>query len=421
MDRLDEELVNLTILDGFDEHHLKCLLNPEKAAPVWRLSDCECTEDEKKNCRDVCFFNAISHREDGNVEISGDKCTGCAACIDNCKLQNLMDRKDLIPIFELLKGTDPVYALIAPAFTSQFSEDVTPGKLRSAFKLLGFAGMIEVALFADILTLKEALEFDRLVREDKDFMLTSCCCPIWIAMIRRIYNQLMPRLPPSVSPMVASGRAVKKMYPKSKTVFIGPCIAKKSEAKDKDVNDAVDYVLTFEEIRDIFDAAGIRPADLPDDRREHSSTAGRIYARTGGVSKAVESTLKRLKPNRAVPFNAVQANGTLECKKLLAEIKNGEINANFIEGMGCPGGCVGGPKVLIDKEKGAYHVAKYGEKAAYRTPAENPYVIELLNRLGFLSAESLLENGHMFNRDFSNERQIEYVLQKMPNAQENLS
>ena len=104
---------------------------------------------------------------------------------------------------------------------------VTPGRLRSAFKALGFAGMVEVALFADILTLKEALDFDELVRSEEDFLLTSCCCPIWIAMIRKVYGSLTPHIPASVSPMIACGRAVKQLVPGAVTVFIGPCVAKK--------------------------------------------------------------------------------------------------------------------------------------------------------------------------------------------------
>lgn len=107
-------------------------------------------------------------------------------------------------------GDAPVYAIVAPAFIGQFAEDITPGQLRAAFKALGFAGMVEVALFADILTLKEALEFDATIHTDQDFLLTSCCCPMWIAMIRKVYAQLTPHIPGAVSPMIACGRVVKR-------------------------------------------------------------------------------------------------------------------------------------------------------------------------------------------------------------------
>lgn len=398
---VDEEIENIKNVPDFDEHHLECLLNPDKHPTVLRLAECECSDEQKAKCNDSCVFDAISRDENGNLAISDQKCTGCGECIDNCKSKNLTDKKDIFPIFELLnKSEKPVYAMIAPAFISQFSEEVTPGKLRSAFKMLGFAGMIEVATFADILTLKEALEFDKSIKDDDDFMLTSCCCPMWIAMIRRVYNLLVPHLPASVSPMVACGRAIKKLYPDAKTVFIGPCIAKKAEAKEEDVKDSVDFVLTFKEVQEIFDIAEINPNELEEDLRDHSSTAGRIYARTGGVSEAVQTTLDRLRPKRNIPLRAKQANGVKECKELLNDIKNGVINANFAEGMGCVGGCVGGPKALINKDEGTKRVNRYGKEATYQTPADNPYVIELLERLGFNTIESLLEGENMFTRDF---------------------
>jgi len=402
--KIDEEFDEPEELHDFDMHQLECLLHPDKLSPVFRISDCNCSDEEKDECEKVCDFNAMSRDERGNINISKENCKGCGDCIEHCRAQNLTDRKDILPVFELLnKSQAPVYAMIAPAFISQFSENVTPGKLRSAFKKLGFAGMIEVALFADILTLKEALEFDRSIQTDKDFLLTSCCCPIWIAMIRKIYNSLIPHVPPSVSPMVACGRSIKKLYPDAKTVFIGPCVAKKAEAKEKDIIDAVDYVLTFKETKDIFDIANINPELLEDDSRDHSSTAGRIYARTGGVSQAVQMTLERLKPDRKIPFRSQQANGTASCKELLNQIKSGNINANFLEGMGCVGGCVGGPKVLIKKEEGTIHVNRYGEEASHKTPADNPYVIELLHQLGFDTIESLLDGDNIFTRKFLND------------------
>jgi len=309
--------------------------------------------------------------------------------------------KEFIPIIKALNSkTSPVYAMIAPAYISQFSDDTTPGKLRSAFKALGFAGMIEVALFADILTLKEALEFDRTIISQDDFMLTSCCCPMWIAMIKKVYHELVPNMPAAVSPMVACGRAIKALQPDAITVFVGPCIAKKAEARNADIADAVDYVLTFEEMRDIFYAATINPEICEEDLRDHSSLAGRTYAITAGVSEAVQATLNRLRPDREIKLKAEYADGVPACKEMLNKLTTGNIKANFIEGMGCVGGCVGGPKALIDKEKATAHVDAYGNDAEYKTPVDNPYVIELLNRLGFETIDQLLEEDHMFVRDF---------------------
>jgi len=399
--KVEENLKNPQGHENYDKYQLDCLLNPEKQPVIMRIADCLCSEEDKKACQGNCFFDALEKDENGNVTVNKDKCIGCSACIDHCKAGNLVERKDLLPVFELLNHPEaPVYALIAPAYISQFSDEVMPGMLRSSFKHLGFAGMIEVALFADILTLKEAMEFDRSIKTDKDFLLTSCCCPIWIAMIRKVYTQLVPHIPPSVSPMVACGRSIKLLHPNAKTVFIGPCVAKKAEAKEKDIADAIDYVLTFREVQDIFDLAGIHPETEPEDLRDHSSTAGRIYARAGGVSKAVQSTVNRLNPGRLIPLTAECADGVPACKALLAKINEGKLESNFVEGMGCVGGCVGGPKALIPREEGRDHVNRYGLSANCYTPVDNPYVMDLLHRLGLDSIDALLEDTRIFSRHF---------------------
>lgn len=304
---------------------------------------------------------------------------------------------------DCLLGGDPkapVYMMIAPAFFGQFSENVTPGKLRSAFKALGFTGMVEVALFADILTLKEALEFDRHVRKKGDFQLTSCCCPVWISMIRKHCPELMEHVPGAVSPMVACGRVIKNMYPDAVTVFAGPCIAKKREAEEPDIADAVDYVLTFQEVTELFEKEGIDVAAFPDEEKEHASKAGRLYARAGGVSQAVKEMVEQLRPDREIVVKPEQANGAKACMELLRRIKNGETDANFFEGMGCVGGCVGGPKAILPKEEGAKHVNHYAGNAYFQTPLENPYVLELLKTLGFETVEDLLNDHAVLTRNF---------------------
>ena len=137
-------------------------------------------------------------------------------------------------------------------------------------------------------------------------------------MIRKIYHQLKPHIPGSVSPMVACGRVIKRLHPEAKTVFIGPCLAKKAEARESDVGDAVDFVLTFQEIQEFFSQADIHPEQFPEDSRDHSSSAGRLYARTGGVSEAVENCLERIHPRRDIPIKTVHADGVKDCRALLA-------------------------------------------------------------------------------------------------------
>lgn len=402
---LKDELRRLEETGAADNGQLDTILNPMKYPLVMKSGNCLCDPEEQSHCAVECLFSAIKRDESGNVLIDPENCVGCDECVINCKHQTIVDRKETIPVIELLNERKrPVYAMIAPAFNGQFTLDVTAGKLRTAFKMLGFYGMLEVALFADILTLKEALEFDRSINDDRDYMLTSCCCPIWVAQIKRIYHDLVPHMPPAVSPMVACGRAIKRIHPDAVTVFIGPCIAKKAEAKEPDIADAVDFVLTFQEIQEVFEVAGLNPADMPEDMRDHSSKGGRIYARTGGVSEAVQSTLNKLNPDRKIKLKALQADGVPACRELLKSIQAGEIKANFMEGMGCKGGCVGGPKVLIKTAEGTQHTNDYGNTATYETPLDNPHVIDLLHRLGFDTIESLLEEKSFFIRKFDDKK-----------------
>ena len=399
---LPEAIKYIRTQQDFDPKQLDCLLNPQKHPLVWRTGKCGCAPGEGA-CERACAFDAIhsATEEGGRVAIDVTRCVGCSACIDACAAKKLEASRDAVAAMEAVRRHEgPVYALVAPAFMGQFSEAVTPGMLRSAFLRLGFDGMIEVALFADILTLKEALEFDKNITREGDFQLTSCCCPLWIAMIRKIYSELQSHLPASVSPMVACGRSVKALHPDALTIFVGPCIAKKAEAREKDLAGAVDYVLTFQEVRDIFAAAGIDPAALEDRERDHSSRAGRIYARTGGVSEAVRSTVERLNPHRKISMRTRQADGVPGCRALIDDLLAGKIDANFFEGMGCVGGCVGGPKRIIPREEGERNVDAYGGDAASPTPIDNPYVIELLGRLGYPTVESLLTENDIFSRKF---------------------
>ncbi|MCL5057816.1 MAG: iron hydrogenase [Actinobacteria bacterium] len=374
---------------------------PDKV--VFKVKDCSGACGREENCEASCLFNAIVRDMEGNVIIKQSNCSGCGRCVEVCRDYSLVDKKEFVPLIDMLKDRKiPVFAIVAPAFIGQFGPGVTPGKMRAAFKRLGFYGMVEVALFADILTLKEALEFDRQVTRDSDFLLTSCCCPIWVSMVKRVYRDLVPHISPSVSPMTACGRGIKHLHPGSKVVFVGPCIAKKAEAKEPDIKDAVDAVLTFKELEQIFEAVGINPAELEEDESEHSSRAGRIYARTGGVSRAVSDTLNRIRPERNIKIKSLQADGVQDCRRLLKEVLEGKIEANFLEGMGCSGGCVGGPKVLIDPEKGRDLVEEYGSDACSHTPVDNRYVMELLKSLGIEDIQDFLdsEKAGMFIRSF---------------------
>jgi iron only hydrogenase large subunit-like protein len=384
-----------------DQNQMDCLLHPEAHPLVWRTGACACPTSQQETCAGNCQFDAIRPNGKDGITIDDTLCVGCHVCIDACKGQKLVASKDILPVLEALRTHDaPVYALVAPAFSGQFGPDVTAGKLRTALKELGFAGMIEVAVFADILTLKEALEFDQNIQSETDYQLTSCCCPMWIAMIKKLYHDLLPNVPGAVSPMIAGGRTIKALYPDAKTVFIGPCLAKKAERREPDIVDAVDYVLTYQELRDIFDAFAIDAATMAETQREHSSRAGIIYAFAGGVSEAVQHTVEKLNPDRHIKIKTRKADGVPACKAMINDILAGKRDGNFFEGMGCVGGCVGGPKAIINREEGRRHVLAYGDSAVYGTPMENPYVIELLKRLGFETVEEFLEKSDLYSRTF---------------------
>ena len=212
----------------------------------------------KTSCQASCPFDAILIDDKSKSSyIDNDKCTECGFCVEACPSGALMDKVEFIPLLNLLKGNSKVIAAVAPAITGQFGENVNVDNLRTAFKKIGFTDMVEVAFFADMLTIKEAVEFDEHVKTKDDLMLTSCCCPMWVGMVKRVYNDLVKYVSPSVSPMIASGRVLKKLNPDCKVVFIGPCIAKKGEAKEKDLLGDIDYVLTFAELKDIFETLDI--------------------------------------------------------------------------------------------------------------------------------------------------------------------
>ena len=339
-----------------EQHQLDCLLHPDDHPIVWKIGDCGC-EDGK--CAAACTFAALEIK-DGQVTFNAEKCTGCAKCIEACQNQNLTFSRDSVKALEMLKEEGhPVYALMAPAFIGQFGEAATPAKVRSALKQIGFAGMIEVAAFADILTLKEALEFHHNMERPGAFQLTSCCCPVWIKLIRKDFG-------------------------------------KKAEAKEPELAGAIDCVLTFEELNYLFEVFQVDFSVLEEEVKEHSASAGRLYARTGGVSHAVMECVRGIDSDCQV--DPVYANGVANCKKLLEDILNGKAHGNFFEGMACEGGCVGGPKRVIPPEQGKKLVDAYAAHAPYRTPAENPYVIDLIHRLGFFTIEEFLKNSTILTR-----------------------
>lgn len=366
--------------------HLSCLLEPEKHPLVIREGDCfgECAGE----CSAACLFNAIETKE-GKLVVNKELCVGCSECIKVCKENKIVPSKDIIAAIRSINSGKDSYALVAPAIMGQF-KSASFGQIRNALKKLGFLGVIEVSLFADILTLKEAIEFKNHIKNKKDYMLASCCCPVWISLIKKQYGFLYNKLTPTVSPMIAAGRFVKSINKECTTVFIGPCLAKKSEIREPDLLGAIDYCITFKELEDCFKILNIDPMKEDEEIKEHSSSMGRMYGVSGGVTMAVQETVKLLEYKNKIPLTATKAEGVINLRDMLTDILKGKIKANFYEGMGCVGGCVGGPKIIESLTVGRKATINYASIASYKTPLDNPFVIELLERLNITDEQTLL-------------------------------
>ena len=361
--------------------------------------DCE-NRDGKSKCQSVCPFDAIIKMHEDKW-IDENLCMNCGRCVSACDAGNYMETLQYLPIASLLKEKKKVFAIVAPAISGQFGKNVSLDQLREAFIKLGFTDMMEVAVAADILSLKEALEFNHHIKQEGDFMITSCCCPMWVAALRKVYNQVISNVSPSVSPMIAMARILKVLDPEVKVVFVGPCIAKKAEAKEKDLIGDVDAVLTFEELQVIFEAFGIQPQNLEGvPSIDYASKGGRLYARTGGVSEAVWDIVDQLFPKKRHLFSAIQVDGMKDCKALLEELTAGKINASFIEGMGCKGGCVGGPKAIIKAEEGKKAVEKTAYDSAIKIPVHSEVLLGLLEKVGIKDLKDLIEEQSLFERTF---------------------
>lgn len=360
---------------------------------VKKLEDCSanCAKDgnEKFKCEAACPFNAISYdSKKKNTYIDSNLCVNCGLCVDSCPNGRILDKVEFIPVMNLIHDNKTVIAAVAPAIAGQFGDDVTLDMLRAAFIKLGFTDMIEVAFAADILSIKEAVEFDKHVNGPKDLMITSCCCPIWVGMLKKVYTELVPDLSPSVSPMIAAGRIIKKLNKDAKVVFVGPCIAKKAEAKEKDIAGAIDFVLTFQELDEIFKALNIEPNKMKGiPSIEYASRGGRLYARSGGVSIAISEVIEELYPEKFKHFKSAQASGVKDCKEMLENALQGKIDANFIEGMGCPGGCVGGPKRIIPTDKGKICVDDTAYDSPIKVPLHSDVLDDVLNNINITSLE----------------------------------
>ena len=319
--------------------------------------------NRKRPCQVACKIKAISINEDKAAAIDNNKCIQCGACVYQCPFGAISDKSYILNVIDLIKKSEDntkykVYAMVAPSISSQFTY-AKLGQVITGLKELGFHTVIEAALGADMVAQTEAKELT-----EKGF-LTSSCCPAFVQYIKTSFPDLVPLISHNLSPMAALAKYIKSTDNGSKVVFIGPCTAKKAEAQLESVKPYVDAVMTFEELQALYDSKDIDITTLGESVLDNASYFGRIFARSGGLSDAVKQSIKEQHIDFAV--NPVVCDGIEECRTALLKKSKNVLNANFIEGMACIGGCIGGAGCLTHGEKSKADVDKYGREAFEKT------------------------------------------------------
>ena len=329
--------------------------------------------NRKRPCQNACKINAIDIREDGAAEIDNSKCISCGACVYQCPFGAIMDKSFIINVIDMIQKSQQntkykVYALIAPSISSQFAY-AKLGQVVTGIKELGFHTVIEAALGADMVASEESKEL-----AEKGF-LTSSCCPGFVDYIKKTFPGLVPYISHNLSPMAALAKWIKTREPDCKIVFIGPCTAKKAEVLQENVKPYVDAAITFEELQALIDSKDIDLTKLESGVLDNASYYGRIFARSGGLSDAVAQALKE----QAIDFDLKPCvcDGIEACKMALLKKSKNILDANFIEGMACAGGCIGGAGCLTHGEKNKAQVDKYGREAMEKTISDAVRVLKL--------------------------------------------
>ena len=317
----------------------------------------------KRPCQTACKVKAITMGDEKQACIDNSKCISCGACVYQCPFGAITDKSFILDVINILKNSEnnkqyKCYAVVAPSISSQFTY-AKLGQVITGLKELGFHTVVEAALGADMVAQAESKEL-----AEKGF-LTSSCCPAFVDYIHKSFPQLLPFVSHNLSPMATIAKYLKENEAPCKVVFIGPCTAKKMEVQKEEVKQYVDAAMTFEELQALFDSRDIDITTLGEGVLDNASFFGRIFARCGGLSDAVKEGLKE--QNIDFEVKPCSCDGIEECKIALLKKSRNMLDANFIEGMACIGGCIGGAGCLTHGEKNKAEVDKYGKLAYEKT------------------------------------------------------
>ena len=321
----------------------------------------------RRPCENACKIKAISMNENKAAAIDNSKCIACGACVYQCPFGAISDKSYILDVIDIIKKSEnntkyKVFAVVAPAISSQFTY-AKLGQVISGLKVLGFHTVIEAALGADMVADAESKEL-----VEKGF-LTSSCCPAFVSYIEKSFPDLLPFVSHNLSPMATIAKYIKEHEAPCRIVFIGPCTAKKAEVKKESVREYVDAAMTFEELQALFDSKDLDITTLSEDVLDNASYFGRIFARCGGLSDAVAEGLKENGIDDFV-LKTVSCDGIEACRTALLKKSKNMLDGNFIEGMACIGGCIGGAGCLTHGEKNKVEVDKYGREAYEKTIAD---------------------------------------------------
>jgi [FeFe] hydrogenase (group B1/B3) len=279
-------------------------------------------------CEQACPVGAISKNENGKEIIDFNKCTYCGKCLASCPFGAIVEETHLFDLAFTLKRKKSLVALPAPSVAARFNANLP--QLKQALIDLGFEAVVFVAEGADLTASHEAEEF----KAHNGELMTTSCCPSFVNIIKKHVPELEGCVSSTPSPMVYAAKIAKERYPSSRVVFIGPCMAKKAESFG--VED-IDMVINFEELDALFKADNIDLWQQTDSFNINASNEAWGFASTGGVLNAVSRHIDDKNLIKPLVLNGID-------KKVIKQLKlvKKQKQFNFIEGMSCEGGCLGG-------------------------------------------------------------------------------